>query len=122
MYIYLWHTDVCHSGRGVPNQRMRRNNQAKQINRTVILNRTVIPDSVNAVDLFQSYGGHLTLFSDFGEDPLGDDAQKIPQREEQFKQHYVDFTQFFYTVVNGDYHLFRRGLLFFIELSSRLAR
>jgi len=82
----------------------------------------VIPNSVTAVHQFQSYGGQLTLFSDFGEDPLKDDAQKIAQREAQFRQRFADFAPFFHTVVNGDFNLFRQGLLFFIDLSSRIAR
>ena len=45
----------------------------------------------------------------------------VAQREEEFKRRYPDFGQFFSTVVNSDYSLFKEGLLCFIELSQRLS-
>ena len=94
---------------------MRSNNQARKIN------QGVIPDSANAIHQFQAHGGQLTLFSNFGEDPLKDLPHKVAQRETRFKQRYVNFDQFFSTVVNGDISLFRQGLLFFISTSNQLA-
>ena len=58
-------------GRGVPNQIMRSNNQAQR------LNHGVVPDSASAIQLFQAHRGQLTLFSDFGVDPLRDEPLKM---------------------------------------------
>ena len=102
-------------GRGVPNQLMLSNNHAKKIDHTQIAQPS------DAVHHFQSFGGHLTLFSGFGEDPLKHSAGMVAQREEEFKRRYPDFGQFFSTVVNSDYSLFKEGLLYFIELSQRLS-
>ena len=95
---------------------MHRNNQVQMID------PAALPDFSDAVHQFESYGGQLTLFSGFGDDPLKDNAPKMAQRETEFKQRYADFSQFFYSVVNSDYHLFKQGLLFYIHLSTQLAR
>lgn len=94
---------------------MRSNNRAQRIN------QGVIPDSTNAIHQFQAHGGQLTLFSNFGIDPLKDEPHKFEQRETRFKQRYATFDQFFSNVVNGDFNLFKDGLLFFISTSSQLA-
>ena len=44
----------------------------------------------------------------------------IAQRESEFHRRYPDFGNFFHTVVNGDYSLFREGLLHLITISNRL--
>lgn len=101
-------------GRGVPNILMRSNNHAQHVDEAAIYS----PET--AVQAFQSAGGHLTIFSEFGEDPLSQHAELVAQREAEFQQRYSDFSQFFYTVVNNDYSLFKEGLLFLIELSKGL--
>ena len=42
------------------------------------------------------------------------------EREVQFYRQYPDFGPFFYNVVNGDYTLFREGLLFFLDINIQL--
>ena len=100
--------------RGVPNQLMHRNNQVMP------LDPALVPEPEDAVQQFEAHGGHLTLFSAFGRDPLEDREDLIKAREEDFYRKYPDFGCFFYTVVNNDYALFREGLLFFIDVSKRL--
>ena len=100
--------------RGVPNELMRRNDQ------TVQVDPRMLPEPSDAVEQFESFGGHLTLFSPFGEDPLQDRDDLVSQREADFLTQYPDFGPFFYSVVNGDYTLFRSGLLFLIQVSKRL--
>lgn len=100
--------------RGVPNQLMHRNNQVMP------LDPALVPEPEDAVQQFEAHGGHLTLFSAFGRDPLEDREDLIKAREEDFYRKYPDFGCFFYTVVNNDYSLFREGLLFFIDVSKRL--
>lgn len=69
--------------------------------------------------MFQTQGGHVTVFSPFGRDPLENYPDLIAEREAKFNEHYTDFAPFFYTVVNGDNSLFRTGLLQFIEISKQ---
>ena len=83
--------------RGVPNRLMLENNQTAQID----LN--LIPDAESAVEEFEATGGHLTLLSSFGEDPLQGNLALVAQREAEFYGRYPDFSQFFHTVVNGDF-------------------
>lgn len=100
--------------RGVPNELMQRDNQAVQIE------PRFVPEPSDAVEQFESLGGHLTLFSPFGDDPLKDRADLISQRETEYFAHYPDFGPIFHGVVNGDHNPFRCGLLFLIQLSKRL--
>ena len=110
MYLTL----IIGHNRGVPNRIMANNNQVASVP------QSIVPDPDDAVRLFQSRGGRLTLFSSFGHDPLSDNPQLVEEREQRFRQQYPDFGPFFYTVVNGDYSLFRDGLLNFIHISQQL--
>ena len=74
-----------------------------------------------AVVDFETRGGQLTLFSEFGEDPLLYNPSLIAQREAEFHLRFPDFANFFHTVVNGDYYFFREGLLCYIDISRRLS-
>ena len=68
--------------RGTPNQAMAANNQIAAIDP----HRFPSPDE--AVRLFEEDGGHLTHFSDFGEDPLRDDPSRVQTREAAFYERY----------------------------------
>ena len=94
---------------------MANNNQVASVPQSII-----VPEPDDAITFFQSRGGHLTLFSSFGHDPLTDFPELVEEREQRFQQQYPDFGPFFYTVVNGDYSLFRDGLLKFIDISQQL--
>lgn len=74
---------------------MRENNQAKDIN------HHLVPETDTAVRQFEGFGGHLTIFSSFGEDPLKDSSELFTQRQSLFNRRYSDFGPFFYSVVNG---------------------
>lgn len=50
--------------RGIPNVLMSNNNQAAQ------LNPSVIPAPDDALQQFQDCGGEVTVFNSFGKDPL----------------------------------------------------
>ena len=100
--------------RGIPNDLMRRNNHA------AIINQDILPQTSEAVQEFESHGGNLTTFSEFGHDPLSERSDLIQQREARFHHKYADFGQFFYSVVNRDNRPFRQGLLDLIEISSHL--
>lgn len=45
-----------------------------------MIDPAALPDSSDAAHQFESYGGQLTLFSGFRDDPLKDNAPKIAQR------------------------------------------
>lgn len=90
------------------------NNQVAQ------LNTTDIPSPNEALQEFQNHGGHITTFSTFGHDPLGQRPDMMREREERFYQYYPQFDDIFHNAVNGDYSLFRSSLLFFIDISKQL--
>ena len=92
---------------------MQKNNQAVRIS----LHQLPSPDE--AVQMFEANGGHLTIFSPFGDDPLKDHMRLAAEREENFHEQYPEFQPFFSTVVNGDNSLFRSGLLYFIFYSTQ---
>lgn len=100
--------------RGIPNELMKRENHALSIELQLLLQTS------DAVEQFESHGGTLTTFSEFGHDPLSERSDLIQQRETKFHEHYTDFGQFFYSSVNGDNSIFRQGLLYFIETSTQL--
>ena len=87
---------------------------------TVQIDARLLPEPDAAVQSFEAHGGHITVFSPFGRDPLADRPDLIGQREIKFLERYPDFAPFFYSVVNCDYSLFHAGLLFFIELSKHI--
>lgn len=100
--------------RGIPDELMRQNNHAMCID-----TQSLLPTS-DAVYQFESHGGHLTIFNEFGCDPLKDRDDLCSQRELEFQTRYPDFEQFFHTTVNGINSTFRLGLIFFIEVSKGL--
>ena len=53
--------------RGIPNVLMSNNNEVAQ------MNPLVIPSPDHALQPFQSYGGEITVFNAFGQDPLEQD-------------------------------------------------
>ena len=74
------------------------------------LDPVLVPEPLDAVQQFEVHGGHLTLFSAFGRNPLEDREDLIKAKEDFYKK-YPDFDCFFYTVVNNDYSLFCDSLL-----------
>ena len=93
---------------------MDQNNQVGQ------LNDTDIPTPNEALQEFQSYGGHITTFNTFGHDPLGQRPDLMTEREERFYQQFPQFDEIFHTTVNGDYSLIRSGILCVIGISKQL--
>ena len=89
-------------------------------NHTVQIDHTLIPDFESAVAEFEGTGGQLTVLSSFGEDPLQRNPNLVAQKEAEFYGRYPDFSQFFHNAVNGDYFLFREGILFLINISKTL--
>ena len=81
----------------------------------------IIPSPEQAVQQYHSLGGHLTILSHFGTDPLGDlDGQRL-ERDERLQANILDFPTIFYKLVNGNDVPFRNGLKCFIDLTKRLS-
>ena len=99
----------------IPNQLMLRNNQAKHVD------STLVPNTDDAVHMYQSLGGDLTLFSEFGRDPLVDRQDLLRLREERYFERWPSFEDIFQAVVNNNNVLFRDSLLFYIDVSMQLA-
>ena len=93
---------------------MRRNNRIARID------PSLLPSSDDAVQLYEQFGGNITQFSAFGQDPLNSRSDLVQQRETEFYQRYPQFGPFFHKLVNGDACLFREGLLYFIHISTHL--
>ena len=105
---------VLGSHKGIPNVLMSENNQAKAIN------PSLIPEVDDAVQMYQTHGGQINLFGDFGIDPLLQRKDLSNLREQRFFEQYASFDNIFHTVVNNDNTLFRNGLLYFIDVSMQL--
>ena len=108
----LWFC-CLHIGKGVPNRLAVRNNFAQHIQ------ASVIPSPEDAVSMFEGAGGNLTLISQFGSDPLVDRSDLFQMRQTEFFSKFPDFSPIFYTLSNGNDHMFRAGLKLFLELTER---
>ena len=105
---FTWILSYCTgSNWGIPNQLMRRNNRIARIDPSLLT-------SYDAVQLYEQFGGNITQFSAFGQDPLNSRSDLVQQRETEFYQRYPQFGPFFHKLVNVDACLFREGLLYFI--------
>lgn len=100
--------------RGIPNRLMLANNHAQRVDDSVIFEADV------AVRQFEDFGGRITTFSPFGEDPLRLHSELLCRREAEFRERYPDFSHFFHAIVNSNNSLFRQGILFLIDLSKHL--
>ena len=92
---------------------MMENNQAIQID------SRLLPDTDSAVEEYETRGGQFTTFNCFGEDPLQSSPTLVARREADFYASFPDFSPIFHNVVNGDFYLFREGLLFLIGISKQ---
>ena len=89
-------------------------------NQTKRLDLHLLPAVEEAVELYESHGGHLTLLSEFGEDPLSSRNDLLQLREARFFECYPSFDEIFHGVVNNDKTLFREGILHLIDVSMQL--
>ena len=90
-------------------------------NQTVAVHPQLIKEPVDILKDYENVGGSITVFSPFGNDPLNGKPNLITRRDEVFYEHCPAFNQTFHTMVNGDFTLFRRGLLLLISITSSLA-
>ncbi|XP_019850818.1 PREDICTED: uncharacterized protein LOC109581282 [Amphimedon queenslandica] len=101
-------------GQGIPNERMLRATHVAPID------PNILPETEVAVQQMESLGSHLTRFSPFGQDPLEGHGHFCRQRDEQFEARFPNYDDFFHSVANSDFTLFRQGLLYTIEITRHL--
>ena len=105
---------VFSQGRGIPNLLAQECNHAKQIH------PSLVPSLEEAVQLYESSGGHLTPLTTFGSDPLAghDDLQRIRQRA--MEESIPSPEELFSTVVNGMDVPFAQSIQFMVDKTSTL--
>lgn len=91
---------------------MNSNNQVQPIN------PQFIQDPDEAQTSFEQLGGRITAFSPFGSDPLLNHPVLSQRRNSMFHQQYPNFNAFFSRAANGDFTLFKAGLIHFINSSK----
>ena len=87
---------------------------------SVILPNETIPETQAAVANFRAMGGHLTMESHFGSDPLAERQDQLAERTRQFQQQYSDLSTIFHNITNGDCKPFEECLQFYIRLTKNL--
>ena len=70
--------------------------------RTRRLPSEIIPDAHTATSQFVDMGGHLTLESHFGNDPLAGGDGLIAECNRQFHQQYPDLSMVFHAISNNN--------------------
>lgn len=85
------------------------------------MNPVVVPSLDEAVSDFHHTGGRLHLISEFGRDPLGGRRDLQQLRLEAFTERVPSFEPIYHQVVNNDSTLFKQSLLYFINITQRLA-
>ena len=91
----------------------------KKNNHAVKIPPHLIPDSTQAVDMYQASGGSLTEPTIFGKDPLDQDPIKRKIREDAITNVF-SFNDIFGEVTNGNGSTFKKALDFFIDVTYRL--
>jgi len=93
---------------------MHGNNQAMPID------FSLVPDPDEAVQMYQSYGGNITISSEFGHDPLCNREDLLKIREERFFDQCPSFEEIFHSVVNFDHRLFQSVYFVLLTLPHSL--
>ena len=101
--------------RGVPDILMMRNNRAQRID------KSVLPSPDLAVQMYTNAGGNLTDPDSFGNDPISTLPNKVDLRKTAFVEKFSSFGDIFHELVNGDSSKFKTGLLYYIDITKRLA-
>ena len=109
MVIYFMPT-----GHGIPNIKA-------EERRTAALHQSLLPSPEEAVSEFKSTGGHLQLFSKFGEDPLISRPDLQQMRQADFEDRYPSLDSVYHRIVNLDPRGFEEVVLYFIRMNERLS-
>ena len=101
-------------GRGVPNTLAQDCNHARQ------LHPSLVPSLEDAVQLYQSSGGHLAPMTPFGEDPLAGHDDLIILRQQAMDETIPSPQDLFSNVVNGIDLPFALSIQFMVEKTIAL--
>lgn len=99
-------------GKGVPDERMERNNHTYHLP-----SNDILPTQEEAVTMYERDGGNISQPEVFGFDPLLGQLDKQKARLYHFNSKFPNLDVIFHTLVNGDNHLFEEALLSFINLT-----
>ena len=94
---------------------MMKNNKAKKID------VSILPSPDLALQMYHNGGGSLTDPESFGNDPICTYPEKVDIRERAFLKKFPSFSDIFYEIVNGNSSKFKKGLLYYIDITKRLA-
>lgn len=100
--------------RGIPDVLMMRNNRAKRID------VSMLPSPDLALRMYRNAGGSLTDPEPFGNDPICTNQEKVDIRESAFLKKFPSFSDMFHEIVNGESSKFKKGLLYYIDITKRL--
>ena len=104
-----------YTGRGIPNKIMMNNNFTSKVDPALLLT----PEQ--AVKEYEDAGGSITMFSQFGTDPLQQYPNLKEQREIELLRN-CNFDYVFHNIVNGNQQPFIDGLFCFINISDHLTQ
>ena len=104
------------TGKGHPNDLERDNNKAKPIP------PDVLPTVEQAVELFEQDGGHLTIWPEFGFDPLASSEHLAKRRFDSFHQSFPNMATIFHHVINDDALAYKNALFLFRDLTNNLSQ
>ena len=82
---------------------------------------SLLPDPSRAVQLYEQTGGRIREISNFGRDPIANDASKCDVRNQAFTEKCPSFGDIFSNLVNGNPLPFKSALKFYIDVTRRLA-
>ncbi len=95
---------------------------ARQNNHAATIDPSVVPDTLAGVSLYEREGGHLTMPSVYGRDPLSDSPGLLAQRKALMESNLPSPEQLFSWTVNGSYQPFGDSLKYMIDVTNRLNR
>lgn len=90
-------------------------------NRVKRIDPSLLPHRTRAVQLYKQAGGRIRETSQFGRDPIANDAAKCDLRKKAFTEKYPSFEVIFSNLINGNSLHFKNALKFYIDVTRRLA-
>ena len=91
----------------VPNVRMNIDNRAKKID------TQLLPTTSRAVQIYEQNGGRINEMTEFGHNPIANNATKCAMRMQAFTEKYSSFDHIFSNLVNGNSTPFKNALKFY---------
>ena len=103
-----------HAGVGKPTDLRHSNFQCSRIS------MSQVPTAQEAVQAYEEQGGRLTMFPQFGTDPLANDSVNQAERERLFHAS-ADVEQAYGELVSGQHALFRQAFVTYEDINRILS-